>query len=37
MKKYFMAKPAMGKLLTMSELNLVKINMSEIIMAKINV
>jgi len=31
-----MAKPTMVKLLTMNKMNLAKINMSEIIMAKIN-
>jgi len=34
MNKYFMAKPTMVKLLTTSKMNLAKINMSEIIMAK---
>jgi len=34
MKKHFMAKPTMVKLLTMNEMNLAKININEIIMAK---
>jgi len=35
MNKYFMVKPTMVKLLTMNQMNLVKINMNEIIMAKL--
>jgi hypothetical protein len=37
MPKIIVAKPTMVKLLTTSKMNLVKINMSEIIMAKIKV
>ncbi len=37
MNNYFMAKPTMVKLLTMSKMNLAKTNMNEIITAKIKI